>query len=85
MNLKFSKFQTVGEVVPEKDWSFLMKEGYLNMMIIGLLALVISLVSSQRIVDHHRKVAERKALSIQHREVQKKNSQERKQIGRAHV
>ena len=60
------------------DWSFLMKEGYLNMMIIGLLALVISLVSSQRIVDHHRKVAERKALSIQQREVQKKNSQERK-------
>lgn len=55
-----------------------MKEGYLNMMIIGLLALVISLVSSQRIVDHHRKVAERKALSIQQREVQKKNSQERK-------
>lgn len=54
-----------------------MKEGYLNMMIIGLLALVISLVSSQRIVDHHRKVAERKALSIQQKETQEKVSSKR--------
>ncbi|MBT3784742.1 hypothetical protein HOF92_07170 [bacterium] len=55
-----------------------MKEGYLNMMIIGLLALVISLVSSQRIVDHHRKVAERKSLSIQQKETKNKNSKERR-------
>jgi len=56
-----------------------MKEGYLNMMIIGLLALVISLVSSQRIVDHHRKVAERKALSIKQKEIKSKKVDKKNQ------
>jgi hypothetical protein len=57
-----------------------MKQGYLSMAVVALVALVISLMSANRIVKRHRMMIERETLSLKASERQEKNTKDQKRL-----
>ncbi len=57
-----------------------MKQGYLSMAVVALVALVISLMSANRIVKQHRVMIERELLSLKASQKKKQKSKEIKRL-----